>query len=358
MRDPSIHNVDELTATEAASELDRLASEIWRHDRLYYLDSTPNITDAAYDELRRRNQMIEARFSHLKRTDSPSLRVGAPPAEGFAKVEHGTPMLSLDNAFDSDDVTEFFARVSRFLGLNSEEPINVVGEPKIDGISASVRYEYGNLVVGATRGDGSVGENITDNLRTVRDLPLRLDGTEVPDILEIRGEVYLGRKDFFALNASRENDGEALFANPRNAAAGSLRQLDSRITAGRGLHFFAYTWGEVSSMPARTQWEFLKRLNEWGFQTNPLARLCAGPEDVLALFFSDPGDGDTVRLSAQSDTLGGGAVRYGQLDGGTVHVFRPPSGRSSAGSMPATTARSPSSCKRRSRRTRPTASGR
>ena len=284
MRDPSTRNVDELTAAEAAAELDRLAFEIWRHDRLYYLDSTPNITDADYDELRRRNQMIEARFSDLIRTDSPSLRVGAPPAEAFAKVEHGTPMLSLDNAFNSDDVTEFFARVSRFLGLNSEEPIDVVGEPKIDGISASVRYEYGNLVVGATRGVGSVGENITDNLRTVRDLPLRLDGTEIPEILEIRGEVYLGREEFFALNTSRKNDGKAPFANPRNAAAGSLRQLDSRITAERGLHFFAYAWGEVSSMPARTQWEFLARLNEWGFQTNPLAHLCGGPEDVLALY--------------------------------------------------------------------------
>ncbi len=203
MRDPSTRNVDELTAAEAAAELDRLASEIWRHDRLYYLDSTPNITDADYDELRRRNQMIEARFSDLIRTDSPSHRVGAPPAEAFAKVEHGTPMLSLDNAYNSDDVTEFFARVSRYLGLNCEEPINVVGEPKIDGISASVRYEYGNLVVGATRGDGSVGENITNNLRTIRDLPLRLDGTEVPDVLEIRGEVYLGLNFFFALIVSR-----------------------------------------------------------------------------------------------------------------------------------------------------------
>ena len=284
MSDPSNRPIEELTAAEAAAELDRLATEIGRHDRLYYLDSAPDIADADYDELRRRNQSIEARFPDLQRADSPSLRVGAPPAEGFAKVEHGTPMLSLDNAFNSDDVTEFFARVRRFLGFDAEDPVDVVGEPKIDGISAAVRYEAGKFVVGATRGDGSVGEDITANLRTVRDLPLRLGGAGVPDILDIRGEVYLGREEFFALNTARENAGEALFANPRNAAAGSLRQLDSRVTAGRGLHFFAYAWGEVSSMPAATQWEFLARLNEWGFRTNPLARLCASPEDVLALY--------------------------------------------------------------------------
>ncbi len=284
MSDPASRAVAELTRDEATAELERLAGEIARHDRLYYSDAAPEISDAAYDELRRRNQSIEERFPDLRRPDSPSFRIGAPPAEGFAKVEHGAPMLSLDNAFDEDDVTEFFARVRRYLGLDGEAVIDVVGEPKIDGISAAVRYEGGHLAVGATRGDGSVGENITANLRTVRDLPLRLGGADVPDVLEIRGEVYLGRQDFIALNAARENAGEALFANPRNAAAGSLRQLDSRITAGRGLHFFAYAWGEVTAMPAETQWEFLARLNEWGFRTNPLARLCHGPPDVLALY--------------------------------------------------------------------------
>ena len=284
MSDPSSRPATELTPDEAAAELERLAIEIGRHDHLYYLDSTPEITDADYDELRRRNLAIEAQFPDLQRTDSPSLRVGAPPAEGFGKVEHGTPMLSLDNAFSSDDVTEFFARVRRFLGLGADDAVDVVGEPKIDGISAAVRYEAGTLVIGATRGDGSVGENITANLRTVRDLPLRLVGDDVPDILEIRGEVYLGREEFFALNAARESAEEAPFANPRNAAAGSLRQLDSRVTAERGLHFFAYAWGEISSMPAATQWEFLARLNDWGFRTNPLARLCADPADVLALY--------------------------------------------------------------------------
>ncbi len=284
MSDPARRAVAQLTRPQAEAELERLADEIGRHDRLYYVDAAPEIADAAYDELRRRNQSIEQHFSGLQRPDSPSLRVGAPPAEGFAKVEHRAPMLSLDNAFDDDDVAEFFARVRRFLGLDAETAIDVVGEPKIDGISAAVRYEGGRLAVGATRGDGSVGEDITANLRTVRDLPLRLGGAEVPDIIEVRGEVYLGRKDFLALNAARESAEEAPFANPRNAAAGSLRQLDSRVTAGRGLHFFAYAWGEVSSMPATTQWEFLARLNQWGFRTNPLARLCKSPEDVLALY--------------------------------------------------------------------------
>jgi DNA ligase (NAD+) len=223
VNDPARRAVGQLTRAQAEAELERLADEIGRHDRLYYVDAAPEIADPAYDELRRRNQSIEQRFSGLQRPDSPSLRVGAPPAEGFAKVEHRTPMLSLDNAFDDDDVAEFFARVRRFLGLDAETAIDVVGEPKIDGISAAVRYEGGRLAVGATRGDGSVGEDITANLRTVRDLPLRLGGAEVPEILEVRGEVYLGRADFLALNAARESADEAPFANPRNAAAGSLR---------------------------------------------------------------------------------------------------------------------------------------
>ncbi len=276
--------VADMNRDEASAELERLAVEIGRHDQRYYLDAAPEIDDAAYDELRRRNLAIEERYPDLRRPDSPSQRVGAPPAEGFEKVEHRTPMLSLENAFADDDVTEFFARVRRFLGLEDDEPVDVVGEPKIDGISAAVRYEGGHLTVGATRGDGSVGENITANLRTVRDLPLRLHGTDVPEILEVRGEVYLGRDDFLALNATREAEDEPPFANPRNAAAGSLRQLDSRITAGRGLHFFAYAWGEISSMPAETHWDFLARLKTWGFRTNPLARRCANADDLLALY--------------------------------------------------------------------------
>ena len=276
--------VADMNRDEASAELERLAVEIGRHDQRYYIDAAPEIDDAAYDELRRRNLAIEERYPDLRRPDSPSQRVGAPPAEGFEKVEHRTPMLSLENAFADDDVTEFFARVRRFLGLEDDEPVDVVGEPKIDGISAAVRYEGGHLTVGATRGDGSVGENITANLRTVRDLPLRLHGTDVPEILEVRGEVYLGRDDFLALNAAREAEDEPPFANPRNAAAGSLRQLDSRITAGRGLHFFAYAWGEISSMPAETHWDFLARLKTWGFRTNPLARRCANADDLLALY--------------------------------------------------------------------------
>ncbi len=276
--------VTDMNRDEASAELERLAVEIGRHDQRYYIDAAPEIDDAAYDELRRRNLAIEERYPDLRRPDSPSQRIGAPPAEGFEKVEHRTPMLSLENAFADDDVTEFFARVRRFLGLEDDEPVDVVGEPKIDGISAAVRYEGGHLTVGATRGDGSVGENITANLRTVRDLPLRLYGTDVPVILEVRGEVYLGRDDFLALNAAREAEDEPPFANPRNAAAGSLRQLDSRITAGRGLHFFAYAWGEISSMPAETHWDFLARLKTWGFRTNPLARRCANADDLLALY--------------------------------------------------------------------------
>ena len=276
--------VADMNRDEASAELERLAVEIGRHDQRYYIDAAPEIDDAAYDELRRRNLAIEERYPDLRRPDSPSQRVGAPPAEGFEKVEHRTPMLSLENAFADDDVTEFFARVRRFLGLEDDEPVDVVGEPKIDGISAAVRYEGGHLTVGATRGDGSVGENITANLRTVRDLPLRLHGTDVPEILEVRGEVYLGRDEFLALNAAREAEDEPPFANPRNAAAGSLRQLDSRITAGRGLHFFAYAWGEISSMPAETHWDFLARLKTWGFRTNPLARRCANADDLLALY--------------------------------------------------------------------------
>ena len=276
--------VADMNRDEASAELERLAVEIGRHDQRYYIDAAPEIDDAAYDELRRRNLAIEERYPDLRRPDSPSQRVGAPPAEGFEKVEHRTPMLSLENAFADDDVTEFFARVRRFLGLEDDEPVDVVGEPKIDGISAAVRYEGGHLTVGATRGDGSVGENITANLRTVRDLPLRLHGTDIPEILEVRGEIYLGRDDFLALNATREAEDEPPFANPRNAAAGSLRQLDSRITAGRGLHFFAYAWGEISSMPAETHWDFLARLKTWGFRTNPLARRCANADDLLALY--------------------------------------------------------------------------
>ena len=276
--------VDRLNRKQAAAELARLAAEIARHDRLYHLDDAPEISDAEYDRLWRRNADIEARFGDLARSDSPSLRVGAAPSDAFAKVTHGRPMLSLGNAFDADEVREFVQRVRRFLGLGETATVDLVGEPKIDGLSATARYEDGRFVLGATRGDGSIGEDITVNLRTVRDLPLRIDADDVPAVLEVRGEVYMTRPDFEALNAERTAAGEPPFANPRNAGAGSLRQLDSRITARRKLRFFAYAWGAVSTPFDGTHWQVLERFKRWGFHVNPLARRCAGAEEALALY--------------------------------------------------------------------------
>ena len=276
--------VDRLSRKQAAAELARLAAEIARHDRLYHLEDAPEISDADYDRLWRRNAAIEARFEDLVRSDSPGLRVGAAPSDAFAKVTHGRPMLSLGNAFGADEVREFVQRVRRFLGLDEAAAVDIVGEPKIDGLSATARYEDGRFVLGATRGDGQVGEDITINLRTVRDLPLRIDADDVPAVLEVRGEVYMTRPDFAALNAAREAAGEPVFANPRNAGAGSLRQLDSRITASRRLHFFAYAWGEVSMPFDGTHWQVLERFKRWGFRVNPLARRCASAEAVLALY--------------------------------------------------------------------------
>lgn len=276
--------VEELTRAEAAAELARLAAEIAEHDRLYYQQAAPVSSDAEYDGLRSRNAAIESRFPGLVRADSPSHRVGAPPVDAFAKVTHSRPMLSLENAFGGQEVREFFQRIRRFLGLGSEAAVEAVAEPKIDGLSASVRYEGSRFVLGGTRGDGQVGEDVTANLRTVRDLPLRLAGEVVPEVLEVRGEAYMTHADFAALNAEREREGESLFANPRNAAAGSLRQLDSRITANRRLHFFAYAWGEVAPPFEGTHWDALMRLKSWGFRVNPLTRLCRGEEEALALY--------------------------------------------------------------------------
>ncbi len=276
--------VEKLTRAEAKAELARLAAEIARHDRLYYIEDAPEISDAEYDRLWRRNKAIEDLFPDLVRPDSPSLRVGAPPSEAFAKVTHRVPMLSLANAFDDEDLREFLTRVRRFLGLGDEAAVTLVGEPKIDGLSAAVHYHRGSFVLGATRGDGQVGEDVSANLRTIRDLPLHLRGDDVPEVVELRGEVYMTRTDFEALNAERAKAGEPPFANPRNAAAGSLRQLDSRITAKRKLHFFAYAWGEVSHPFAETHWEALARFRDWGLRVNPLARRCADEDEALALY--------------------------------------------------------------------------
>jgi DNA ligase (NAD+) len=274
--------VERLSREEAAAELARLAAAIAHHDRLYYRDAAPEISDADYDALRQRNQAIEARFPDLIRPDSPSHRVGAAPVEDFGKVRHRVPMLSLDNAMAAGEVREFMQRVRRFLNLGQDVPLALVAELKIDGLSASLRYQDGVFVQGATRGDGTVGEDVTANLRTIRDIPQRMGGAGVPAALEVRGEVYMERAQFLALNAAREAAGEPLFANPRNFAAGSLRQLDPRITASRPLCFFAYGWGEADPPIQGAYSDFLERLKDWGFRVNPLTARCADEEAVLA----------------------------------------------------------------------------
>jgi DNA ligase (NAD+) len=282
--------VELLTEEESQAELERLAAEIAHHDRLYHAEDAPEISDAAYDELRRRNQAIEARFPELIREDSPSRRIGAAPAAGFAKLTHSIPMLSLENAFAKEDVRDFFATVRNFfrrpedLALVAEDAVEVMAEPKIDGLSAALRYENGRLVLGATRGDGVTGEDVTANIRTLKSIPAVLAGKEWPDILEVRGEVYMERAGFFAVNEERAAAGEPVFANPRNVAAGSLRQLDPRITARRPLKFFAYAWGEASRPFARTHSEALERFREWGFAVNEHSRLCCGVPEVLAYY--------------------------------------------------------------------------
>jgi DNA ligase (NAD+) len=275
---------EKLTETEAKTELARLASEIARHSQLYYQQDAPEISDADFDALVKRNQAIEARFPALRRADSPSIQVGAAAASGFAKVRHALPMLSLDNAFEESDVRDFFARVRRFLGLKEDEEIEVAAEPKIDGLSASLHYEGGRFLAGATRGDGSVGEDITANLKTLADVPQTLKGRHGKGVFEVRGEVYMRRDDFGKLNQRREKAGEPLFANPRNAAAGSTRQLDPKITADRPLHFFAYAPGQIDDQAelGDGQWDFLARLKAHGFAVNPLAKRCRGVEEALA----------------------------------------------------------------------------
>lgn len=273
--------VDALSKVEAQVELARLAEEIAAHDAAYYQQDAPLVSDGEYDALRRRNEEIEARFPELKRSDSPSERVGAAPTSAFGKVEHVVPMLSLGNAFDDADVTDFDARIRRFLNLEADAELVFTSEPKIDGLSASLRYEKGVLVQGATRGDGRVGEDITANLKTLPDIPHQLP-TGVPDIVEVRGEVYMSHADFAALNARQEAAGGKIFANPRNAAAGSLRQLDPEITKQRPLKFFAYAWGDMSAMPTNTQSGMVARFREWGFSVNPAFVTTADTAGLLA----------------------------------------------------------------------------
>ncbi len=274
-------DVEALTEEQATAELQRLAREIAEHDRNYHQLDAPTISDADYDALRRRNQALESRFPELVRDDSPSRRVGAAPAQGFRKVRHAQPMLSLDNAFDDEDVADFYGRIQRFLGLDANVAIDIVAEPKIDGLSAALLYENGELVRGATRGDGETGEDVTNNLRVTGDVPQRLNGREVPERLEVRGEVYMRREDFLALNETQTSREKQAFANPRNAAAGSLRQLDPGITKIRPIRFFGYAWGVVSAPIADSLWEARQRLAEWGFALNEPARRCESLEAVL-----------------------------------------------------------------------------
>ncbi|MGH7047775.1 MAG: NAD-dependent DNA ligase LigA [Stellaceae bacterium] len=303
--------VDGFGEAEARAELEKLATEIAHHDRLYFIDAQPEISDAEYDALRQRNAAIEARFPELVRADSPSTRVGPPteslgaptmtrvvvsmpvgleiaaPAAGFAKVTHSRPMLSLENAFEEADVREFFAGIRNFFSrpadhaLVAEDVIEVMAEPKIDGLSLGLRYEQGRLVQAATRGDGVTGEDVTANVRTVPSVPGTLAGTGWPQVIEIRGEIYMERTGFFALNEERAAAGATVFANPRNAAAGSLRQLDPSITARRPLKFFAYAWGEASAHFATTHKEALEEFRRWGLSVNERSRLCRGVAEVM-----------------------------------------------------------------------------
>jgi DNA ligase (NAD+) len=281
-RDPSNIPVDKLTEAQARAELMRLALEIGTADKRYYQDDAPTITDAEYDELRRRNADIEARFPALIRADSPSKRVGATPARGFRKVRHAVPMLSLDNAFADADVADFVGRIRRFLKLADDEPIAFSAEPKIDGLSMSLRYENGELVTAATRGDGFEGEDVTANIRTLEDVPHRLKGKHVPPVCEVRGEVYMTKSAFLKLNRQQAKEGGQIFANPRNSAAGSLRQKDPRVTASRPLGFFAYAWGEMSEMPEKTQSGMIRWFERCGFRTNPLTRTCHSADELIA----------------------------------------------------------------------------
>jgi DNA ligase (NAD+) len=275
--------VESLDEQAALAELSRLADLIAAHDIRYFQDQAPTISDGDYDALKQHNGAIEARFPHLVRENSPSLRVGARRSESFAAVTHGVPMLSLDNAFSNEDAAEFDARVRRFLRLG-EEVVAYTAEPKIDGLSASLRYEDGVLVRGATRGDGRVGEDITANLRTIAEIPPRLKGSGWPKIIEVRGEVYLGHAEFAGLNASAEQAGEKTYANPRNAASGSLRQIDPAVTASRPLRFFAYAWGLLSEPFAETQWDALAAFGAWGFTVTPQARRVAGAVGLIEAY--------------------------------------------------------------------------
>jgi DNA ligase (NAD+) len=275
-------DIGQLTKAEAKVELKRLALEIESHDKAYYQKDAPKISDAEYDALRQRFNAIEARFPDLITSDSPSQKIGAQPSGRFAKVRHAVPMLSLENALAEQDVLDFIGRIRRFLKLGDDDKIAFSAEPKIDGLSMSLRYQGGELITAATRGDGAVGEDVTANIRTLEDVPQKLKGRNVPEVCEVRGEVYMTKHAFLALNERQKAAGDTVFANPRNSAAGSLRQKDPGITASRPLGFFAYSWGQMSDMPENTQSGMIKWFERCGFKTNPLTRLCHSVEQLLA----------------------------------------------------------------------------
>src|ERR1700716_2739581 len=275
-------DVAKLTKAQARVELTRLALELEGHDKHYYQEDAPKVPDAEYDGLRRRFNAIEARFPELVTSSSPPQKIGAAPSGRFAKVRHAVPMLSLDNAFAEQDVVDFVARIRRFLRLGDDDRTDFSAEPKIDGLSMSLRYEAGELVTAATRGDGAVGEDVTANIRTLEDVPKKLKGRNVPDICEVRGEVYMTKQAFLALNERQKAAGDTIFANPRNSAAGSLRQKDPSITASRPLGFFAYAWGEMSAMPEATQSGMSGWFERCGFKTTPLTKLCHSVEQLIA----------------------------------------------------------------------------
>jgi DNA ligase (NAD+) len=274
--------VDEMTERRARREHARLEAEIKKHDEAYYQKDAPLVSDAEYDAMRRRYEAIETKFPDLRTLDSLSRKVGAAPARGFAKIRHAVPMLSLENAFSDEDVTDFIGRIRRFLNLKVEDELAITAEPKIDGLSMSLRYEDGELVTAATRGDGQEGEDVTANIRTLKDVPHKLKGRKIPPVCEVRGEVYMTKVDFLALNKRQAETGGQIFANPRNSAAGSLRQKDPSVTASRPLRFFAYTWGEMTTVAEGTQSGMIKWLSSIGFHVNPIWKLCHSVEELLA----------------------------------------------------------------------------
>jgi len=280
----ALKDVEDLSEAEARTEHARLAKEISVHDKAYYQADAPKISDAVYDRLRQRLVEIEARFPQLVDLFSPSQKVGAAPSGKFGEITHAVPMLSLGNAFSDADVADFVGRVRRFLGLSDSETVSITAEPKIDGLSGNLRYEKGRLVSGATRGDGTTGEDVTANLLTLEDVPETLTGSGWPDVLEVRGEVYMSHEDFAALNARQEERGKPAYKNPRNAAAGSLRQIDPSKTAERPLRFFAYAWGELSQPLAETQYDAVKRFEDWGFSVNDLMKRCDSVEGLLEVY--------------------------------------------------------------------------